>query len=159
METRQDKQKVKGYQILDMANLYRLRIERKLSWVETVVYLALRGLSCRFGRGWFHCKDSYLVKVLNTNIKTIQRCRLKLQEKGLILFNSGGGQFHTEYRLLEVLVPLSGQKCPGGVVKSVHPEWSKVSTPINKSNHKSKQEVKRLKLNEPKTLRNILDTL
>jgi hypothetical protein len=68
-----------------------------------LLLIYLRGLCSRFGN-IFIWKDKIIMQDLGINRKMLQRCRLLLQEKGIIDFVSGIGQASTEYLILDIVL-------------------------------------------------------
>ncbi len=92
--------------------------ERKISKTPMLLLIYLRGLYSRFGN-IFTWKDKTIINDLGINRKMLQRCRLFLQERGVIDFVCGIGQEPTQYLILDsVLAPERVDKKRRGVDKT-----------------------------------------
>ena len=79
--------------------------KRKINKTPMLLLIYLRGLYSRFGN-IFIWKDKTIINDLGINRKMLQRCRLLLQDRGVIDFVCGTGYEPTQYLILDsVLAP------------------------------------------------------
>ncbi len=131
----------KGYQYLEN-DFFSLCRTRKIRAVPMLLSIYLRGLSCRFQKAEFFCKDKQIEDHLGFNHKALQRARLTLQEKGLIKFVSGQGNTLTTYQMLgTVLLPEGMDKKRGGYGHFKGKGVAKLTTPIYKSYERVKNRI------------------
>jgi len=132
---------MKGYQYLQN-DFFSFCKTRKIRAVPMLLYIYLRGLYCRFQKAEFFCKDKHIEGELGLNHKALQRARLTLQERGVIMFISGRGSAITTYQMLgTVLLPEGMAKKRGGCGQSKAKGVDILSTPINKSYERAKNRV------------------
>ena len=106
--------------------------KRRINKTPMLLLIYLRGLYSRFGN-IFTWKDKTTITDLGINRRMLQRCRLLLQEKGVIDFVSGTGPGPTQYLILDsVLAPERVDKKRRRVDKTYMRGGHNVH-PINKS--------------------------
>jgi hypothetical protein len=90
---------MKGYQFLknDFFNTCR---RRRINKIPMLLLIYLRGLYAYYGKPIFFCKDEFIIRDLGLPRRTLQRARIKLQERGVIEFRSFHGRGKVTHYLI-----------------------------------------------------------
>ena len=96
---------MKGYQYLEN-DFFELCKTRRIRRLPMLLYIYLRGFYCRFQKPDFFWSDKVTREHLGITQTTLASARSRLQERGLIKFQSGIGRTPTQYIMFgTVLLP------------------------------------------------------